>query len=213
MEYPDPGIPVQTFQEDRSIGVFMKIIGKHLDAVIEILLDTHGDDRGYFEEIYSEKAFAKLGLDFHFVQDNCSFSLKKGTVRGLHWQNPPMEQSKLIRCTKGRMIDVAVDVRKGSPTFGQAVMIELCEHDHKLVLIPAGFAHGVCTLEDGTGYNYKVEHLYSAADEAALAYDDPTVNIDWQGILGMEPITSEKDKHNPTLDNINSKFVYQEVKK
>ncbi|MCF0115686.1 MAG: dTDP-4-dehydrorhamnose 3,5-epimerase [Erysipelotrichaceae bacterium] len=190
----------------------MEIIKEYPSGVKVIQLKTHGDDRGYFEEIYSQSEFEKMGINLTFVQDNCSYSLKKGTIRGLHWQNPPMEQSKLIRCARGRMMDIAVDVTKGSPTFGMVTMVELKENDHLLVLIPTGHAHGVAVLEDNTTYNYKVENLWSGKDEAALAYNDPSLKINWEEILGCEPILSDKDKHNPDLEHINSLFIYEEVK-
>ncbi|MCI5774403.1 MAG: dTDP-4-dehydrorhamnose 3,5-epimerase [Erysipelotrichaceae bacterium] len=188
----------------------MKVIETYLDAIKLIQLDAHGDERGYFVEIYNQEAFAKMGVELNFVQDNCSFSAKKGTIRGLHFQNPPYAQAKLIRCTKGRILDISVDVRKGSPTFGKATVVELCEHDHKLLLIPHGFAHGVAILEDNSAYNYKVDNLYNKDSEGCLRYDYDASELDWQRLLpNMELILSQKDQHNPSLDEIDSKFIYE----
>lgn len=189
----------------------MKIIETYLDAVKLIQLDAHEDERGYFVEIYNERSFKELGLDFTFIQDNCSFSAKKGTIRGLHFQNPPYAQAKLIRCTRGKMLDISVDIRKGSPTYGKSVVVELAEHDHKLLLIPHGFAHGVAILQDNSAYNYKVDNLYNKDSEGCLRYDYDRHELDWQLLMpDIKLILSQKDQHNPSLDEINSKFVYKE---
>ena len=139
-----------------------------------------------------------------------SFTAKKGTLRGLHFQNDPMAQAKLVSCTKGTVIDVAVDIRKGSPTYKQWVAVELSEENKKMFFIPRGFAHGFLTLTDNVEFRYKVDNLYSKEHDRGIRYDDPSVNVDWGGLLnGIEPILSDKDKNGPTLDESDYNFKYE----
>lgn len=188
----------------------MKKIETKIPGVVIIEPDVHGDHRGYFMETYSTSNFHALGIDNVFVQDNMSFTAKKGTLRGLHFQNDPMAQAKLVSCTKGTVIDVAVDIRKGSPTYKQWVAVELSAENKKMFFIPRGFAHGFLTLTDDVEFRYKVDNLYSKEHDRGIRYDDPSVNVDWGGLLnGIEPILSDKDKNGPTLDESDCNFKYE----
>lgn len=189
----------------------MKAIKTKIPGVLIIETDVFGDHRGYFNETYSKPKYAELGIDVEFVQDNMSFSAQKGTLRGLHWQNPPYAQSKLVSCTKGAVIDVAVDIRKGSPTYGEWVSVELTAENHRQFFIPQGFAHGFLTISDDVEFRYKVDNVYNKESEGGMRYDDPSVNVDWGSLLnGIEPVLSEKDAHGPTLEDANNQFVYKE---
>ena len=188
----------------------MKKIETKIPGVVIIEPDIHGDHRGYFMETYSTSNFHELANDNVFVQDNMSFTAKKGTLRGLHFQNDPMAQAKLVSCTKGTVIDVAVDIRKGSPTYKQWVAVELSEENKKMFFIPRGFAHGFLTLTDNVEFRYKVDNLYSKEHDRGIRYDDPSVNVDWGGLLnGIEPILSDKDKNGPTLDESDCNFKFE----
>ena len=160
------------------------------------------DDRGYFFESFNEEFFKKEIGDFHFKQDNQSMS-SKGVLRGLHFQAPPFEQGKLVRVIKGRVLDVAVDIRKSSPTFGQHQVVELSEQNNQVFWIPPGFAHGFVSLENDTIFAYKCTNVYHAESEGAIHYDDPQLDIKW----GVEnPLVSEKDLEAPLLEEFNSPF-------
>ena len=150
-----------------------------------------GDARGYFEETWREEEFLKAGVDVKFVQDNHSFS-SKGVLRGLHWQKPPHAQGKLVSVITGRIVDVAVDIRKGSPTFGKWVMQELSEENHTSLWIPPGFAHGFMVLSDTAHFTYKCTDTYHPECEAGMRWNDPTLAIAWP-IEGMDVLTSPKD--------------------
>lgn len=188
----------------------MKKLETKIPGVVIIEPDVHGDHRGYFMETYSTSNFHGLGIDNVFVQDNMSFTAKKGTLRGLHFQNDPMAQAKLVSCTKGTVIDVAVDIRKDSPTYKQWVAVELSAENKKMFFIPRGFAHGFLTLTDNVEFRYKVDNLYSKEHDRGIRYDDPSINVDWGGLLnGIEPILSDKDKNGPTLDESDCNFKYE----
>lgn len=188
----------------------MKVIETKIPGVLEIEPDINGDHRGYFMETYSTKKYEEIGITTTFVQDNMSFSAQKGTLRGLHWQNPPYAQSKLVSCTKGRVIDVAVDIRKGSPTYNQWVAVELSEENKKQFFIPRGFAHGFLTLTDDVEFRYKVDNVYNEESEGGMCYDDPTVNVDWGKLLnGVVPVLSVKDENRSTLEESNNQFEYE----
>lgn len=188
----------------------MKVIETKIPGVLIIETDVFGDHRGYFTETYSKPKYEKLGIKVDFIQDNMSFSAKKGTVRGLHWQNPPYAQSKLVSCSKGRVIDIAVDIRKGSPTYGEWVSVELSEENHRQFFIPQGFAHGFLTLTENVEFRYKVDNIYNKESEGAIRYNDPTVNVDWTALLqGITPTLSEKDENAPCLEESNNQFVYK----
>lgn len=151
---------------------------------------VHQDNRGFFLESYSQKKFAELGINTTFVQDNHSLSMQKGVVRGLHFQNPPHAQAKLVRVTRGAVYDVIVDLRTASPTFGLWEGFELSASNFLLLFIPRGFAHGFCTLEPNTEFQYKNDALYAPASEGGIRWDDPGLNIDWPV---KNPILSGKD--------------------
>lgn len=159
------------------------------------------DSRGYFFESFNQQTFAKLtGLDVHFVQDNQSKS-SKGVLRGLHFQKGEHAQAKLVRVLQGRVLDVAVDIRPDSPTFGQHVAVELTAENHLQLFVPRGFAHGFIVLEDHTVFFYKCDNFYNKASEGGLMYNDAVLNIDWI-LKGEEFILSDKDKANPTLKEL-----------
>jgi len=162
------------------------------------------DDRGYFYESYSEKKYREAGIDASFVQDNQSFS-QKGALRGLHGQADPFAQGKLVCVLQGRVLDVAVDIRKSSPTFGQYVTIELTGENHKQFWVPPGFLHGFVTLEDDTIFTYKVTSYYDKASEIGVLWNDPTLNIDWQTDLS-NVLLSPKDEILPTFADFKSPF-------
>ncbi len=154
------------------------------------------DDRGWFMESYVKGLMEPLGVDVDFVQDNHSFSLHKGTLRGLHFQNEPMAQSKLVRCTRGSILDVIADIRKDSPTFRKWVSLELTSTNMRQLFIPKGFAHGFVTLEDNTEVQYKVDNYYSKENDRSIRYDDPDLGIDW---VVPRPFLSGKDAKAPFL--------------
>jgi dTDP-4-dehydrorhamnose 3,5-epimerase len=164
-----------------------------------------GDHRGWFMEAYSVKIFTAMGISNEFVQDNQSFTQRKGTLRGIHFQNDPMAQAKLVRVTNGAVLDVAVDLRKGSPTYLKWVAVELTAENKRMFFIPRGFGHGFLTLTDDVEFLYKVDNLYSRADDRSIRFDDPSIGIDW----GIDnPILSEKDINAPVLFQSDVNFTY-----
>ena len=167
-----------------------------------------GDSRGFFAETYSARALAGAGWETAFVQDNHSLSAKVGTVRGLHFQAPPHAQAKLVRCGRGALFDVAVDIRVGSPTYGQWFGLELSAENGKQLLIPAGFAHGFVTRKADTEIVYKCSDYYAPETEGALLWNDPTIGIDW-GLGPGEPTLSEKDARAPRLTGFQSPFRWE----
>ncbi|NTW96587.1 MAG: dTDP-4-dehydrorhamnose 3,5-epimerase [Erysipelotrichaceae bacterium] len=164
------------------------------------------DDRGWFLETYSAKKLSDLGIDTVFVQDNHSKSKTKGILRGLHFQTDPLAQTKLVRCTKGSIIDVIVDLRRGSPTYKKWLKIELSAENFKQLYIPQGFAHGFLTLSDDVEVQYKVDRLYSKPHDRCLRFDDPELGIEW-GIL--DPQLSQKDREAPLLKDCDYNFIYK----
>jgi dTDP-4-dehydrorhamnose 3,5-epimerase len=160
-----------------------------------------GDHRGFFSEVYNRKAFAEAGIALEFIQDNHSLSAQVGTLRGLHFQSPPFAQDKLVRVTRGRILDVAVDLRKSSPTYGRHVAVELSAENWRQLLIPIGFAHGFVTLEPDTEVIYKVTNYYSAANDLGLAWDDPDLGIAWPVPPGGVTL-SDKDTKHPRLRDL-----------
>ena len=165
-----------------------------------------GDNRGYFFESFSERDFAAQVREVKFVQDNESKSCY-GVLRGLHFQKPPHAQSKLVRVVKGRVLDVAVDIRKGSPTFGKYVAVELSEDNHRQFFVPRGFAHGFVVLSEEAVFQYKCDNYYAPHSEGALAWDDPDLAIDWK-VPADKVILSEKDKKHPGLKDVPEIFDY-----
>lgn len=184
----------------------MTIKKTEIDGVYIIEPDVFGDNRGWFYESYSSAAFSKLGINDIFVQDNRSFSAKKGTLRGLHCQKEPNAQSKLVSCTRGTIADVAVDIRKGSPTYMKTVKVELSGDNKKMLYIPKGCLHGFVALSDNVELSYKVDSLYSREDDRSIRFDDPAFGIDWETQF---PVLSEKDKNAPLLKDSDVEFIYQ----
>ncbi|WPR71630.1 dTDP-4-dehydrorhamnose 3,5-epimerase [Flavobacterium sp. NG2] len=162
------------------------------------------DERGYFMESFNANKLKELGINFDFVQDNQSFS-QKGTLRGLHYQNPPYAQTKLVRVLEGEILDVAVDLRKDSPTYGQSYSIVLTAENKKQLLVPQGFAHGFSVLSDTAIVLYKCDQFYHKESEGGIRFDDSTLNIDW-GMDLKDAIVSEKDKVLPSFAECNSQF-------
>ena len=180
----------------------MKIIKTKIEGLLIIKPRVFKDDRGYFFESWSKSSFTKNGIDIDFVQDNQSFS-SKGVVRGLHFQNPPFAQGKLVRVIKGSVLDVAVDIRKGSPTYGQHVSVMLSGKNKTMFWIPPGFAHGFSTLENNTIFSYKCSGIYNKESEGSLMWNDSELNIDWKI---DNPIISEKDKQSKKFKNLKTQF-------
>jgi dTDP-4-dehydrorhamnose 3,5-epimerase len=166
-----------------------------------------GDSRGFFSESWNKRVLAEHGLVFDFVQDNHSVSERAGTVRGLHFQAPPHAQAKLVRCGKGSILDVAVDIRRGSPTFGKWISVRLSFENGRQLLIPEGFLHGFATLEPNSEIIYKCTDYYVPSADRAVRYDDPEIGIDWG--LSAPPLLSEKDAAAPFLRDISSPFTYE----
>lgn len=183
----------------------MEKIETKLSGVYIIEPKVFGDHRGYFMETYSEKEFARLGIRDVFVQDNESFTAQKGTLRGLHFQNEPMAQAKLVRVLQGAVLDVAVDLRKGSPTYLQWAGVELSEENKRMFYIPRGFAHGFVTLTDDVKFVYKVDRLYAPEHDRAIRFDDPDIGVDW-GVTS--PILSAKDEKAPLLKESDYNYIY-----
>lgn len=185
----------------------MKFIPQHIAEVILIEPEVHGDNRGYFVETFRQDKFEEaIRYKVNFIQDNESRS-SKGVLRGLHFQCPPFAQSKLVRVIEGEVLDVVVDIRKGSPTFGRHVAVILNDRDKRQLFIPRGFAHGFVVLSDAAIFSYKVDNYYSPECDRGLAYDDPDVNVEW--VLDKEQLTlSEKDKKQPSLKELKSCFEY-----
>lgn len=181
----------------------MEIIKTAIEGVLIIKPDVFKDERGYFFESYNKERFAKAGLDMNFVQDNESKS-SKGVLRGLHFQRPPFAQGKLVRVIKGSVMDVAVDLRKDSPTYGQWVSHILSEENKEMFWIPEGFAHGFLTLEDETIFSYKCTNVYNKESEGSIIWNDPDINIDWNI---EKPILSEKDKVSPFFKDFVTPFI------
>lgn len=184
----------------------MKLIHTDIEGVFIIEPKLFSDERGYFFEAFNSKRFEELtGIRTAFVQDNESRSAR-GVVRGLHFQLPPHAQSKLVRVVRGRIIDVAVDIRRGSPTFGRYVAVELSDENHRQLFIPRGFAHGFSVLEGNAIVEYKCDNYYAPEAEGAIRWDDPELAIDWR--IDGEVIVSAKDQKNKPLRECNTLFDY-----
>lgn len=164
-----------------------------------------GDHRGFFSETHNQRSFEQAGIGLQFVQDNHSLSAEVGTVRGLHFQSPPFAQDKLVRVIRGAILDVVVDLRASSPTFGKHTTVELSAKNWRQLLAPAGFAHGFCTLEPDTEVLYKVSNYYSAANDLGLAWDDPALGIAWP-VAADKAILSNKDRAQPLLKDLPAIF-------
>lgn len=183
----------------------MQLLKTEFEGLYILEPKVFGDHRGWFIENYSYEKLKQNGIDITFIQDNHSFSSKIGTLRGLHFQKSPKAQTKLIRCTKGMILDVVVDIRQGSPTYKKWLAVELSEENKKQLLIPKGFAHGFVTLSNNVEVQYKVDENYSPENDRSILYNDPDLAIDW-GI--SNPILSEKDLKAPLLKNCDTNFNY-----
>ena len=181
----------------------MRVIKSDIEGVVIIEPRLFADERGCFFESFSERDFAGQVCDTHFVQDNEVKSVY-GVVRGLHFQRPPHAQSKLVRVTKGHILDIAVDIRPASPTFGKYVAVELSAENHRQVFIPRGFAHGYSVLSDEAVVEYKCDNYYAPESEGGILWCDEELNIDWQ-VPSDKVILSEKDKHHPSFTEFKSK--------
>ena len=184
----------------------MNVIQTEIPGVLILEPKIFGDSRGYFFESFSEREFVEQVCDTRFVQDNESKSYY-GVVRGLHFQKPPHAQAKLVRVIKGRVLDVAVDIRKGSPTYGKHVAVELTEDNHRQFFIPKGFAHGFAVLSQDAVFQYKCDAYYAPQSEGAIAWNDPDLGIDWT-IPADQVILSEKDTRHPLLKDADIPFEY-----
>jgi len=186
----------------------MQIEQTPLPGLLVVTPRRFGDHRGFFSESWSRPALAAAGVDIDFVQDNHSLSREPGTVRGLHFQAPPRAQAKLVRCGRGALFDVAVDIRAGSPTFGRWFGAELSFDNGRQLLVPAGFAHGFVTLVPDTEIVYKCSDTYAPETEGAVVWDDPGIAIDWP-LEGHDPVLSDKDRAAPRLAEINTPFTWE----
>ncbi len=184
------------------------MIKTDIEGVVILQPRIFGDERGYFFESFSQREFETQVCRTVFVQDNESKSCY-GVVRGLHFQKPPCAQSKLVRVVKGRVLDVAVDIRKGSPTFGKHVSVELSEENKRQFFIPRGFAHGFAVVSEEAVFQYKCDNFYAPESEGSLAWDDPDLDIDWK-VPAQRVILSEKDRHHPCLKEAEFLFDYKE---
>ena len=175
----------------------MNVQKTELPGVLVIEPQVFGDNRGFFFESYTKSKFSEIGLDMEFIQDNHSLSVPKYTVRGIHFQKDPTAQGKLVRCIRGRILDYAIDLRKGSETYLKWVAVELSADNKRELFIPRGFGHVFVTLEENCEVNYKVDNVYSKKNERSIRYDDPQIGLVWPE--GMVPVLSEKDKNAPLL--------------
>lgn len=186
----------------------MQIEETPLPGVLILTPRRFGDARGWFSEVWNKETLAKAGITYDFVQDNHSYSAEVGTVRGLHFQSPPHAQTKLVRCGRGCVFDVAVDIRMGSPSFGQWFGTELSAENGRQLLIPAGFLHGFVTRAPDSELLYKCSDIYAPACDGAVRFDDPDIGIDW-GIEAASAILSDKDRAAPYLKDFRSPFTYE----
>lgn len=186
----------------------MEIEQTRLSGVVVLTPRRFADNRGSFSESWNKTTLAKAGFDIDFVQDNESHSKDRGTVRGLHYQSPPHSQTKLVRCGQGRVLDVAVDIRKGSPTFGEHFSVELSAENGKQLLVPAGFLHGFSTLTEDCVLLYKCSDFYAPECDGAVHFSDPALGIDW-GIDMDTAVLSDKDAAAPMLADIDNPFTYE----
>lgn len=187
----------------------MDVIKTDIEGVVILEPRLFEDERGYFFEAFSEREFTEKVRECHFVQENEAYSTY-GVVRGLHFQRPPHAQSKLVRVVKGRVLDVVVDIRKGSPTFGKHIAVELSAENHRQLFIPRGFAHGYSVLSEEALLEYKCDNYYAPASEGAILWNDPALTIDWQ-LPTESVILSDKDLKNPALSECEALFNYNET--
>ena len=184
----------------------MKVTKTEIEGLLIIEPQSFGDNRGWFMETWTKSKFADNGINTEFVQDNQSYSAVKGTLRGLHFQTEPKAQTKLLRCTRGEILDVAVDLRRGSPTYKKWVSVKLTAENKKQFLMPKGMAHGFVTLTDDVEVQYKVDEYYSPECDRSVRFDDSEIGVDW-GV--KDPILSEKDLKAPLLKDSDVEFIYK----
>ena len=184
----------------------MEVEKTFIDGAVVLTPKVFGDNRGWFMESYSKRTLEEAGIFDDFIQDNRSFSAEKGTLRGLHCQTEPMAQAKLLTCLKGEILDVAVDIREGSPTYMKWVSVKLSEENKKMFYIPTGCLHGFVTLTDDVEVMYKVNNFYSPENDRSVRFDDPTLGVEW-GVTN--PILSQKDLNAPLLKDSDVKFTYK----
>ena len=184
----------------------MEVEKTFIDGAVVLTPKVFGDNRGWFMESYSKRTLEEAGIFDDFILDNRSFSAEKGTLRGLHCQTEPMAQAKLLTCLKGEILDVAVDIREGSPTYMKWVSVKLSEENKKMFYIPAGCLHGFVTLTDDVEVMYKVNNFYSPENDRSVRFDDPTLGVEW-GVTN--PILSQKDLNAPLLKDSDVKFTYK----
>lgn len=184
-----------------------KVTALSIPEVMEVIPDRHEDARGFFSETFNAAQFSEAGIQIEWVQDNHSFSAAKGVIRGLHYQRPPFAQAKLVRVTKGAIFDVAVDIRHGSPTFANWCALIVSAEKWNQILVPAGFAHGLLTLEPDTEVLYKVSAHYSPECDCTINFADPDIGVDWP-LSGVEPVLSPKDRAAPFLRDVISGFQF-----
>lgn len=191
------------FTADWTVFGIMEIKERKLKGTFEIKLKPHIDERGFFMRTFDQSIYKKYGLERNWVQENHSRSERKGIIRGLHYQLPPFEETKLVRCIKGKILDVFVDLRLNSDTFGQWESIELSEENKTMIFIPRGFAHGFCTLTEVSEVLYKVDNSYNPEAEIGLLWNDPNLKINWPV---QTPLLSEKDKKNILFTDFLQKY-------
>jgi dTDP-4-dehydrorhamnose 3,5-epimerase len=185
----------------------LKLVETKIKGVLVIEPDVYGDSRGFFMESYNRQKFREMGLEHDLVQDNHSLSVQAGVIRGLHYQSHPKAQSKIVRVLTGAIYDVAVDLRRASPTYGEWVAAVLTEDNKRQLLVPKGFAHGFCTLVPNTQVMYKVDEYYSLENDCGLLWNDPDLNIDWPT---KDPILSDKDKRQPAFKELQQNIEFME---
>lgn len=186
----------------------MQVIATEIAEVKEIRPVRHGDTRGFFSEIFREEVLRQHGIDVPFVQENHSLSVDRGVLRGLHFQIPPVVQAKLVRVGAGSVLDVAVDIRRGSPSYGRHVAVVLSAAEGNQLFVPEGFAHGFCTLEPNTEVFYKVNRYYSPEHDRGLLWNDPALGIGWP-VGEREAVLSDKDRRHPALSELPHFFAYR----
>ena len=187
----------------------MKRIDTALPGVCTVEPQVFGDHRGYFMEVYNQQSFADIGIEAVFVQDNQSFSAQRGILRGIHFQNAPCAQAKLVRVNRGAALDVAVDLRRGSPTYCQWVAVELSAENRRMLFIPRGFGHGFVTLTDNVEFCYKVDNVYSKEHDRGIRYNDPAIGVAWGEV--NDSLLSQKDTTSPLLCDSDCNFVYGQI--
>ncbi len=187
------------------MSIDMEVLETDIPAVKIFKPKKHGDHRGFFSETYNKKVLSEIGVDLDFIQDNHSLSAEKGVIRGLHYQIPPYAQDKLVRVVHGSIMDVAVDFRKNSPTFGKHITAIISAEEWNQILVPIGFAHGFCTLEPNTEVIYKVTNYYAPEHDRGVRWNDPEIGINWP-VTDQEAILSDKDKVLPLLSDVKEFF-------